>query len=1250
MAIIRKAPNGELVSFPDGTTEAQIQETFNSEQYQSAKVIDKPTEGGVLSDLPPALKNNWAFDTFAVAPYEASRKAINSAVGLVEDLGDTLGDKTTLGGFRYGKDANNGLIEYIPYKQAVQEADKVATYGILAPITGAIGVNDAFNIKGFFYDPTNPDNDDHTTSMSGNFVEGIGQFVIGFKGADKLFKLRNVPKAKSTLGAFGQASAKGALADFTVFDENSGRMTDLLAEYAPETVDSYFGYLKSDVNDEWWEARFKNTIEGLGLGSIAEALFRGVRFGKAIRDRKIDTKTAKEDQAYLEKTNNVFDEVGERLNEAQTISQKMDILNTALDEAFPKKFKTKQLNQSQRIKIINDTVKSGLKNNFERWNKGELTSEEAFNIPEGFINLDTFKLKNPKTGKNEGLTIEGVRTFKSFYDAITATNTKLTKRMTDEAVKRKAINDYGGDVNQVFQDFAKFADNVDNTNSLIFAHEVAYTSLLNAFPKFIRQYKKGNRTKGDMELMMFMIENMTINAKRVRTATGRNLRIFNLTKEEFLQAKYVEEEFINARNAYKNFGGGQKGFDMFLERLGRADNPTVGRQVLNFAFKNRMWNVANEIWINALLSSPKTQLVNAVSNGVIGMMRPMEEAIGSKISELISFNDLDKAKAFKLNTEEAIARYAGMTESLSASLKYAGVAFRNGELVLQSKDAGASKFDTSVTKEVPDYLGGAIVRTPSRFLNATDEFFKQINYRGKLKAQAVREAKRLGLTKKTDIKKYVDEYIKQGYDETGLRGVNEEALRYAEENTFTNELVGFTDKFADLVNSQPYLKQFFPFVKTPTNIAKAIADRSPLALAYRMGDILGRSGDPVAIAKARGQLAVGSIILSVAYILAQQGKLQGRTGKVGEKNLDIYKDAEIIRMKKSDLGFKPYSYVFDDGRQLPFGQLDPYGALLGIMVDFVSVYDQMTEEEIERFGADMQLLMLQNGGKNPLDFGQKAQIFAGSGYEAVKRNIFSKTYLRGLADLVEAFNTEDERAMQRYLSQKIGSYVPNIVYKFVNDPYYRDATTILEQVKNRTGMGTPSSPRYNALGEAHKDKDSGIKRFIKNAINPLATTQKRSDIIAEEIVRLGKGLPVLPKFMDLVEYAKYKKGKVSAYDRMNQLVSTITINGKTLRQALEAEIQLDSYKNKSDPITIGKGITDNGSKYERLRFIQNQYIQKAKGKFELEKKDYLFVDNEKLTLKKAIANNKANSETISRNRGNNQNIKLKPIITFGQNQ
>jgi hypothetical protein len=51
----------------------------------------------------------------------------------------------------------------------------------------------------------------------------------------------------------------------------------------------------------------------------------------------------------------------------------------------------KKITPSESIVIINDTVKKGLTNNFEKWQRGELSSEEAFNIPEGFINLDTFK-------------------------------------------------------------------------------------------------------------------------------------------------------------------------------------------------------------------------------------------------------------------------------------------------------------------------------------------------------------------------------------------------------------------------------------------------------------------------------------------------------------------------------------------------------------------------------------------------------------------------------------------------------------------------------------------------------------------------------------------------------------------------------------------------------------------------------------------------------------------------------------------
>ena len=48
-----------------------------------------------------------------------------------------------------------------------------------------------------------------------------------------------------------------------------------------------------------------------------------------------------------------------------------------------------------------------------------------------------------------------------------------------------------------------------------------------------------------------------------------------------------------------------------------------------------------------------------------------------------------------------------------------------------------------------------------------------------------------------------------GPTQAGEPGVNEEALLYAEENTFTNELVGSSAKFQDWILANPFMKQFF---------------------------------------------------------------------------------------------------------------------------------------------------------------------------------------------------------------------------------------------------------------------------------------------------------------------------------------------------------------------------------------------------------------------------------------------------------
>ena len=57
MAIFRKAPNGELLKFPDGTTEEEISKQLD--QVQQAEKVENPE--GLLNNVPDALKKNWLY-------------------------------------------------------------------------------------------------------------------------------------------------------------------------------------------------------------------------------------------------------------------------------------------------------------------------------------------------------------------------------------------------------------------------------------------------------------------------------------------------------------------------------------------------------------------------------------------------------------------------------------------------------------------------------------------------------------------------------------------------------------------------------------------------------------------------------------------------------------------------------------------------------------------------------------------------------------------------------------------------------------------------------------------------------------------------------------------------------------------------------------------------------------------------------------------------------------------------------------
>ena len=182
---------------------------------------------------------------------------------------------------------------------------------------------------------------------------------------------------------------------------------------------------------------------------------------------------------------------------------------------------------------------------------------------------------------------------------------------------------------------------------------------------------------------------------------------------------------------------------------------------------------------------------------------------------------------------------------------------------------------------------------PSRFLTAEDEFFKQIQYRTHLERYAFDKAIKDGKsfekivaydirTKKpiTEFSQAVSDNFDSGFDKFGRARIDE-VLKMAEEGTYTNELSGIFKRIGDTTNEFPILKQILPFTRTPVNLMLNVVDRTPLGFirkSYR-NDFFGRNGVE-RMAQARGQLATGFLLMTLANKLVAEGHITGSQGQI----------------------------------------------------------------------------------------------------------------------------------------------------------------------------------------------------------------------------------------------------------------------------------------------------------------------------------------------------------------------------------
>jgi hypothetical protein len=1170
MAIEKLAPNGTVIEFPDGTPDEDIQKYLSLPEYQAKEQQEDNSERSLLSDIPTQVVGGV-------------RDAVQSTIGFVEGLGDTLGEKTNIGGLVFGEKADNGIVGYKSYDKLVRDGDS-------NPLFGKFGTKDAIQLPEI----------DQADTVVGGLTRGVTQFATGWITGGKL--LRGASNQLSTSTAIKLAKGakanpikaslgKGVVADTIAFDEETGRFADIINEYAPALANPLTDYLASDPDDTFWEGRFKNTLEGLALGGITEGLFRTARY---IKNKKQQSNNEKFDQKILEEDEKFLNEKGEvDYQEAR----KANLL-----ENKPK------VNTKVKTEDLQAEIDDAVFNNFKKLQTKKVKGKNVQRTNAEFdqkLSLDEGLDLGISTARWKVLNREGLFTLENIAKANQKALAKLNTVRSDEIVQRLADRKYRGNIAKVYDEFGRLADNLDEVDSLIVAHEMMLQSTLNIIPKLAREVKiKGSGTTiADVKFALGLAEGGWINDIRVAKGLGRGLRQRGVIKQEVESlTKNTENNIKNTVNEWRTFGGK---VEDFIEQLARADDANATQKVIAWATKNKTWNIANEVWINALLSNPTTHIVNMSSNFVNTFLKPLEAGVGS----LIRLENAKKYAKIRAEGANAITTLAGLTKYLDDVVNYTRLSFKRSDGIIAG--SGATKLDNP-TKNIKGKVG-TFVNIPTRFLNSEDEFFKQINYRARMYSIAVQKAladnasktKKVGnnlKTKKpiTEFEAKVEQYFREGFDETGTIGINPDALKYAQEATFTQELFGVFDKIQNIANNYPYVRQIIPFVKTPINLMMAIVDRTPLGLARKQfrDDFFGRSGNLYRTAQVRGQIATGFALITYANYLASTGQITGSTSLPSDAPI---KSKGLKDLNRS-LGFQPYSlrtFNEETGKYeyYAFGRLDPFGAFLGLVADFHTFHNKLTQDELARVGNSMLLTLYRQGEDVSGQLGTGTQLanYAKAGWSAFTKNVFSKTYLRGLTESLQVLTSDDPDRYSRVINSKFGSFYPNIFSKLVNDPYYRDARTLLDEAKKRTGLGYVQK-KYDFRGNAYKIEGSDEQRLFNGVFNPFTYSEQKIDPVAEEIIRLGVNVPNVSQYyngaIDLTLFQN-KKG-TNAYDRLNEILNEVTIGNKTLDQQLNDLINSDLYKNNlSDPIIVDENVKNNGGKVREIRKLITRYHKLA---------------------------------------------------------
>lgn len=541
----------------------------------------------------------------------------------------------------------------------------------------------------------------------------------------------------------------------------------------------------------------------------------------------------------------------------------------------------------------------------------------------------------------------------------------------------------------------------------------------------------------------------------------------------------------------RDLGGGTKRIkeaaDLVLDAV--EDSPGRFNTVARKAAKPRFADKLAELYINNLLSGPQTHVVNAVSNTMTALSQMPEHALAAAIGgarRAVARKEVDRVFGGEVG-----ARLFSLTQGAKEGLQFFARALKTGETSdTFSKIAGHDMRAISGVK-------GEVIRIPGRLLNSADEFFKGVSRRAEINARAYRQARKEGLQGDALTRRVAELSANPPED------IEFEALDFARYMTFQRPLSGMGQNVQRLVRDNPLIRPIITFVRTPVNLLKFSAERSPAApilKEWRNDFMAGGARRDLAVARA----TLGTGIMALAYQWALEGRI------TGGQPLDPAKN----RFMRAD-GWQPYSVRVGD-TWVSYSRLDPFAMQFGVVADLATKSEGMTDKQLENYS----MLLV----------------------ASVMGQLADKTWLSGVSDFTNMM-ADPQRYGPSYLRRLGGAFAtPNALPQTARsiDPVQRERDSFGEELQSRIpGLSDGLLPNRDVWGRPITDEN----RIGPDLLNPFRQSSIKNDPANAAMLEIGARFG--PPSKQYTVAGERKEWTLEQYDRLQELAGQAAHSGIT---------------------------------------------------------------------------------------------------------